>query len=74
MDPLFVIFIICGVALVFFMFLAKIALRWVVRVIIVGVLLLVAIGGVTWWWLNRSTAQPDTKPRPTSTRANSNRR
>ena len=75
MDPLLIICIICGVALVLFIFLAKIALRWIVRVIIVGALLLVAIGGVTWWWLNRSAAQPDSKPRPTSTRsANSNRR
>jgi energy-coupling factor transporter transmembrane protein EcfT len=75
MDPLLIISIICGVALVFFIFLAKIALRWVVRVIIVGVLLLAAIGGVSWWWLNRSTPQSDSKPRQTSTRsANSNRR
>lgn len=75
MDPLLIISIICGIALVLFIFLAKIALRWVVRVIIVGVLLLVAIGGVAWWWLNRSGTQPDSKPRQTSTRgANSNRR
>jgi energy-coupling factor transporter transmembrane protein EcfT len=75
MDSTLLICIVAGIALVLFLFAARIAFRWVIRLVIVGVLLLLALGGVAWWWLNQSSRQPDTKPRPTSNRrASSDRR
>jgi energy-coupling factor transporter transmembrane protein EcfT len=75
MDPLLIIAVISGVALVLLVFAARLALRWIVRVILVGVLLLAIVGGGAWWWLNQSSPQSETKPRQTSNRnSNSNRR
>ena len=75
MDPLLIIAIISGIALVLLVFAARLALRWIVRVILVGVLVLTILGGGAWWWLNQSSRQSENKPRPTSNRgSNSNRR
>ena len=74
MDPLFIIAIICGIALVFLLFAARIALRWVIRLVAVGALLLIVLGGA-WWWFRQSSTQSENKPRPTTGRSvNSNRR
>jgi len=75
MDPLLLIAIISGVALVLLVFAARLALRWIVRLILIGVLLLAILGGGTWWWLNQSSPKSENKPRPSSNRgSNSNRR
>jgi energy-coupling factor transporter transmembrane protein EcfT len=74
MDTTFVICIVAGIALVLLLFAARIALRWVIRLVIVGLMLLLALGGVAWWWLNQSSRQPDNKPRPTSNRRASSER
>jgi hypothetical protein len=57
------ILIIAGVVLLAIFFLiAKLAIRWAIRVAIVGVILVALLGaGGFWWWTNRLTA----KPRPT---------
>jgi len=41
MDPLFIIAIICGIALVFLLFAVRIALRWTIRLVAAGALLLI---------------------------------
>ncbi len=74
MDPLLIISIIGGVALVFLLFGARLALRWMVRVILLGVLLLTALGGAVWWWLDQRPPQSENKPRQINRGANSNRR
>ena len=74
MDPLLVIAIIGGIALVFLLVAARIALRWALRLAAVGALLLIVLGGA-WWWFNKTPTEPEIKPRQTTGRsANSNRR
>jgi len=57
------IFIIAGVVLLFiFILIAKLAIRWMLRIAIVGVILVALLGaGGFWWWSNRLTS----KPKPT---------
>jgi energy-coupling factor transporter transmembrane protein EcfT len=74
MDPVLVICLVAGIALVLLVFAARIALRWVIRLVIAGLMLLLALGGLAWWWLNQSSRQPDNKPRPTSNRRASSER
>jgi energy-coupling factor transporter transmembrane protein EcfT len=75
MDPILIISIVAGIALMLLVFAARIALRWVVRLVIVGLILLLTLGGAAWWWLNQPSRQPDNKPRQTSNRrASSDRR
>jgi energy-coupling factor transporter transmembrane protein EcfT len=54
------IFIIAGIILLLIFFLiAKLAIRWVVRVAIVGVILVALLGAAGFWsWSNRLTAKP----------------
>ncbi|MGH9871092.1 MAG: hypothetical protein ACRD9S_01355 [Pyrinomonadaceae bacterium] len=54
------IFIIAGVVLLFiFILIAKLAIRWAIRVAIVGVILVALLGaGGFWWWSSRLTAKP----------------
>jgi protein-S-isoprenylcysteine O-methyltransferase Ste14 len=57
------IFIIAGVVLLFiFILVAKLAIRWMLRIAIVGIILVALLGaGGFWWWSNRLT----TTPKPT---------
>ena len=73
MDPLFIIAIVSGIALVFLIFAARLALRWVIRLVLAGVLLLAVLGGAAWFWLNHSSSQPE-KPRTSNRGNNANRR
>jgi len=60
--------IIAGVILLAIFFLiARLAIRWVVRLTIVGVILVALIGvGIFWWWGNRLTGLPQSNSqRPT---------
>jgi hypothetical protein len=54
------IFIIAGVVLLIIFFLiAKLAIRWAIRVGIVGVILVALLGaGGFWWWSNRLVGKP----------------
>jgi len=56
------IFLIAGIVLLAIFFLiAKLAIRWAIRVAIVGIILIALLGaGGFWWWSSRLT----TKPRP----------
>jgi hypothetical protein len=66
------IFIIAGVVLLaIFIIIAKLAIRWAIRLAIVGAILFaIAGGGVFWWWSSRLVSKaPQNKPRPTPTRA-----
>jgi len=60
------IFIIGGVVLLFiFILIAKLAIRWMIRVTIVGVILVALLGaGGFWWWSNRLTAKPKPARQP----------
>jgi protein-S-isoprenylcysteine O-methyltransferase Ste14 len=65
------ILIIWGVVLVAVLFLViRLAVRWIVRMTIVGIILLALIGGgFFWWWTNRlSTPQPQNRQRAQPTR------
>jgi cytoskeletal protein RodZ len=52
-------------AVIFFL-IAKLAIRWAIRVAIVGVILIAILGaGGFWWWSNRLIAEPTpAKPKP----------
>lgn len=65
------IFIIGGVVLlVIFFLIARLAIRWAIRLTIVGVILIALLGGgIFWWWTDSLTSKPQlNKPRPTPTR------
>jgi cell division protein FtsW (lipid II flippase) len=67
MDSTLAYSIVAGVALVFLFFLAKFAIRWFIRIAIIAVIL-AALAGAAWVWLNYSSSPPDTKSPPTPTR------
>ena len=73
MDTTFVYAIVAGVALVLLLFVARVAIRWIIRLVLAGLLLVVVLGGVAWWWFNQSPRQTDS-PRPTATRRATDRR
>jgi hypothetical protein len=54
------IFIITGVVLVLiFVLIAKLAIRWIIKVGVVGVILLALLGaGAFWWWSTELTKKP----------------
>jgi hypothetical protein len=60
------IFMIAGaVLLVIFFLIAKLAIRWAIRVVIVGVILVALFGaGGFWWWSNRLIAKPQPSRQP----------
>ena len=69
------IFIIGGVVLLAILVLiAKMAVRWAVRLVIVGVIIIALLGGGGfWWWTNQlSSAPQQNKPRPAPTRRATN--
>jgi membrane protein implicated in regulation of membrane protease activity len=65
------IFIIAGIVLLLIFFLvAKLAIRWVVRVAIVCVILVALLGAAAFWsWSSRLTSKPKPKPSAPSRRA-----
>ena len=62
------IFLIGGaVLLVIFFLIAKLAIRWAIRVAIVGVILVALLGaGGFWWWSNRLTTSPKPNRQPSA--------
>lgn len=70
------IFIIAGVViLAIFFLIAKLAVRWMLRLTIVGVILIAIAGaGAFWWWSTRlTTTKPANKP-PAATNRRGNSR
>lgn len=72
MDSTLVYAVAGGIALVLLFFIARLAIRWAIRLALVGLLLVTLLGGLAWWWLRRS-GQSDTGPRPTPTRRSDRR-
>jgi len=66
--------ILGAVVLILIFFVAKIALRWIVRLVLVVIILLIALGGAAWWWLDQSFKEPATQPRSTNSRRTSSDR
>lgn len=62
--------IIAGVVLLFiFILIAKLAIRWVIRVAIVAIVLVALLGaGGFWWWSNRLVDFQTPKRQPATPR------
>ena len=62
------IFIIAGlVLLAIFILIAKLAIRWAIRVAIVGVILVAVLGaGGFWWWSHRLITKPKPNRQPSA--------
>ena len=58
------------VLLAIFVLIARLAVRWIVRLTMIGVILIAIIGGGLFWWWTRSLSDksPQPKPRPTPTK------
>ena len=67
METSLVYAVVGGIALVLIFFIARLAIRWAIRLVVIGLLIVAALGGVAWWWLSRTT-QSDAKPRASPTR------
>ncbi|HKP45268.1 MAG TPA: hypothetical protein VJT50_01600 [Pyrinomonadaceae bacterium] len=69
------VFIIAGAMLLAIFFLiARLAIRFAVRILIVGVIL-IALSGIAgfWWWTNRLAPPARARPRPTPARKSTKR-
>ena len=62
--------IIGAVVLVLLFFVARLALRWAIRLALVGLVLIILLGGGLFWWLSTKsrTQERRDKPHPTPTR------
>ena len=62
------IFVIVGVILLFIFFLiAKLAVRWIIRVALVGAILIALLGAFGFWsWSNRLTTKPKPSRQPSA--------
>ena len=70
MEPTLIIPIVVGVvALGLFFMIARRAVRWAVRLMLLGLLLLaLLVGGVVWWWQGGAGESGQTDNRPASGR------
>ena len=68
MDNSIVYLIAGGITLILLFFIARLALRWIIRLFLIGIILVLALGGAAWWWFSNPTAQRENKPRPAATR------
>jgi hypothetical protein len=61
------IFVIGGVITLAILFLiARLAIRWMVRLLIIGIVLIALLaGGLMLWWTTRLAPLPPRKPAPT---------
>jgi len=61
------IFIIAGVVLlVIFILIAKLAIRWAIRLAIIGIILVALLGGGGFWWWSNYLAPKPVPNRPRS--------
>ena len=67
------IFIVAGVVLlIIFVLIARLAVRWAVRLTIIGLIMLALIGGgIFWWWTTQLAPIPQPRSRPASNRRSS---
>ncbi|MFN2515426.1 MAG: hypothetical protein ABR556_04365 [Pyrinomonadaceae bacterium] len=68
------IFLIAGVVLLAIFFLiAKLAIRWAIRLVIIGLIIVALLGsGVFLWWSSRLSSKPQpNRPRPAPSRRTS---
>ena len=57
------------VLLAIFVLIARLAVRWIVRLTMIGIIIVALIGGAVFWWWTRSLSEkPESRPRPTPTR------
>lgn len=63
------------VLLAIFVLIGRLAVRWVVRLTMIGVILIALVGGALFWWWTRSLSEklPPAKPRPTPSKRAGNR-
>jgi O-antigen/teichoic acid export membrane protein len=67
MSPTTLSIIVGLILLAIFIMVAKLAIRWAIRVVIVGAILIALLGvGGFWWWTNRLAPKPHPL-RPTAT-------
>ncbi|MGI8917562.1 MAG: hypothetical protein ACR2H6_03085 [Pyrinomonadaceae bacterium] len=70
------IFIIGAVVLLaIIVLIGRLAVRWLVRLTMIGVVLIALVGGAFFWWWTRSLSEksPAAKPRPTPSKRAANR-
>ena len=73
MDTTLIYSLIAGVVLVLVFVIARVALRWIFKLAVIVLLLLVILGGAAWVLFNYSPRHSEPKPRSTPTRrANGN--
>jgi hypothetical protein len=67
------IFIIAGVVvLAIFFLIAKLAIRWMLRLTIVAVIIISIVGaGAFWWWSTKLTTKPEPRQQRTTPRRTS---
>jgi len=68
MDTTLLYSLFVGVGLIFVFLAVRIAVRWIVRLAIIALFILIAIGGAAWLLRDKSIRQPESKPRATPTR------
>jgi hypothetical protein len=57
------------VLLAIFVLIARLTVRWLVRLAMIGVILIAIVGGaVFWWWTRSLSSQSPPKARPTPTK------
>ena len=63
------------VLLAIFILIGRLAVRWVVRLTMIGVILIALVGGAIFWWWTRSLSEkvPPAKPRATPAKRATNR-
>ena len=66
MDSTLTYSLLAGLAIVLLFVIARIALRWIFKLAIILIALVLLIGAA-WFWFNQSPHPPESKPRPTST-------
>ena len=68
MDNALVYAVAGGIALVLLFFVARLAIRWAIRLTIIGLLLVMALAGVAWWWFSQPASERENRMRNTPTR------
>jgi hypothetical protein len=68
MDSTLLYSILVGIGLVFVFLAVKFAVRWIVRIAIIVLFILLVLGGAEWLLRGKSFRQPATQPRSAPTR------
>ncbi|HEX4900024.1 MAG TPA: hypothetical protein VFV61_05790 [Pyrinomonadaceae bacterium] len=63
------------VLLAIFVLIARLAVRWLVRLTMMGVIIIALVGGALFWWWTRSLSEqaPPARPHPTPSKRAANR-